>query len=282
MLRASLPSLATLAIAFTVSACGGGQTLSPEQACACSGYYGGTARPAWVDAGDQITAQSYRTAGIANCTGVQTYDAEKSDLSARAKLSRMLSVRSDVRISETRKDYGGGPGFAQASIEATQISETLLQDSKIYGRWVDPQNCIVYAAVEVSTANIEKQKAELARRQAARLVNKSFTVTARAAPTIFLESEGRALLSDLGVTRISDTGEYELAIDFLQTERSADALRGRLTVSIEKADGTVVWSRTEKSKGVSFQKLSDTELKSRAIADGLQRMKPALRAALMK
>ena len=147
-----------LSFSLLLAACAGGKTLTAEQACGCSDYFGATERPAWVDEGDQITALNYRSAGIANCTGVQTFDVEKSDLSARAKLSRMLAVQSDVRISETRKDYGIGPGYAQAEIEATQISQTLLQDSKITARWVDPKNCIIYAAAEISTANIEKTK----------------------------------------------------------------------------------------------------------------------------
>lgn len=271
-----------LGLALLVSACGGGQSLSPAQACGCHSYYGAKPRPAWVDAGDQISAQSYRTAGISECTGVLSYDNEKSELSARAKLSRMLAVRSDVRISETRKDYGQGAGYTQAQIEATQISQTLLQDSKIYDRWVDRQNCIIYAAAEISTANIEKQKAELARQEAARLINQSFEVTALAAPALILQNEGRAVLSELGVTRIKANADYALNLDFLPTERNKTALRGRLTATIAAADGTVVWSQTVKTKGVSYQPLSETELTGRAIAEGLERLKPALKAALMK
>lgn len=265
-----------------LSGCAGGASLTAEQACSCAGYYGKQAKPSWVDAGDAITAENYRTAGIANCTGVQTFDTQKVDISARAKLSRMLAVRSDVRLSETRKDYGGGPGYATASIEATQISQTLLEDSKIYARWVDPQNCIIYAAAEISTANIEKQRRELAEKQAARLVNQSFNVKADGPQAALLIGEGKALLSDLGVSKISDRASHILTLSFSATERQATYLRGRLTASIETAAGTTVWSRTENSKGVSFQTLSEKALTSRAITDGAARMKEKLREALFE
>lgn len=274
-----------LALSAFISACatsGGNVSGRAAGACSCNTYFDGGARPDWVLAGDRITAQSYSTAGSANCTGVQTYDVEKAAISARSKLSRMLAVNSNVRISETRKDYGGGPGYTQASIAATQISQTLMKDSKVSGFWVDPENCLVYARADISTARIREQRAEMARQDAARLLNKSFKVTADGPYASILIGQGKSALSAAGVRRMSDAANHKLALSFTPTQNGENELRGILEARIEDNAGAVLWSHTLNAKGVSFQPRSAADMTARAITDAMRRLRGPLSIRLMK
>ena len=278
--------LSLAAATLLLAGCAGGpppQAAAPP--CSCSKYQAAKPRPAWVDRSDHVTPLVFQSTGLAACTGVQTLDTEKADLSARSKLSRVLSSRFDVRISETRTDTGSGAGYAQAAITATQISQTVVEGSRIFDRWVDPASCTVYAGVELSAAKLAEAKAEIERAEKARLVNQAFFVTAKGPHAARLQAAAAQLMSEAGVTRLPDSkagASHVLEAAFAPLENTPTLVRGRVTLRLTTADGSLVWTQTLPAKGLSYRETTPELLAERAITAGMERMAAPLRRRLMQ
>lgn len=280
-MRNLLLSLACLSLA----ACAAPGPKIVSQGCGCSGYMAETPRPAWVDGGDTVTPTMVASQGSTQCTGLKQIDLDAADLSARSKLSRILNVKTDIALTETRTDVGFGAGGSSARIETGELSRVVLEGSRIGARWVDPESCRIYARADLPRAQMEKTKARLEAEEKARLVNQTFFITSEGSYAASLNAGIAEALSAAGVKRIvtSTTPNAYRAVAGLDTiERAGNGLTARLSLSFIAPNGDTVWSRTVPARAASYDRKSDQALINRAIGAALRDMAPKLRAALTK
>ncbi len=262
-------------------------TTPAPASCVCETYFEQIPRPAWVDAGDVVTRQTYQTSGSSQCSGLQSIDVNKADLSARTKLGRILNTQVSSNISETRTSYGGGVGSTKASIQSSLLSEGILENSRITNRWVDPGSCRVYARVQIAASQIEASKEKIAKAEAARLLNQTFylhTQDNEPAYRDLVASAAGQLLSSVGVTKIIPTAEasaYQIKFTFAVTQLNAEkSMRGELRTQILAPDASIVWQQATPAKGLSFSAASNRALADKAIASAMRSLSPVLRNRL--
>ena len=270
---------------LTVAACAAPGPKIATQGCGCSSYMAETPRPAWVDGGDLVTPALVASQGSTQCTGLKQIDMDAADLSARSKLSRIVTVETDIALTETRTDAGFGAGRAEARIEASEISKAVLEGSRIAARWVDPDTCRIYARAELPRSEMEKTKARLAAEDEARLVNQLFFVTTDDTHAEALNAGLAEALSAAGVRRIvtrTTPNAHRAEARLTTIEKQGNGLTARLIVSLLAPNDEIVWSQTVPARAASYTQKSDAALINRAISSGLRDMAPALRAALLK
>ncbi|MBT5156604.1 MAG: hypothetical protein HOK33_05000 [Rhodobiaceae bacterium] len=290
--------LTLLALAATTG-CAGlplAQSSTPEPMrtnCVCARYFAQSPRPAWVEAGDVVTSQTYQTSGSSQCTGLQSLDVDKADLSARSRLGRIVNTQVSSDISETRTAFGNGVGngvgSAKASIQSSLLSKSLLENSQITHRWVDTAACRIYARVQIGAAQMKASQDKITKAKAARLIHQTFYVnTQDIAPAYrdLVAASAGQLLSKIGVTKITPTPQassYQIKFTFAVTQLdAASALRGELRTQIAPPNGAIMWQQVTPAKGVSFRPSSNRALASKAITAAMRNLEPVLQARLLK
>ena len=255
------------------------------QGCGCGTYMTTTPRPAWVDAGDRVTASMVSSQGSAQCTGLKQMDLDAADLSARSKLSRIINVTTDIALTETRTDTGFGAGRARARIEAVEISRVVLEGSRIGAHWVDPESCRIYERADLPRSEMEKTKARLESEEKARLVNQAFVISAQGPHADALRVRFAEALSAASVKRVvtsSTPDSYRAVIRLDTIERVGNGLTARLGLAFIAPNGDTVWSRTVPARAASYDRKSDQALIDRAIGEALHDIAPTLRTVLEK
>lgn len=282
------PIIIASVLSVALAACGGSASHMAQKniSCGCSDYMDAAPRPAWVDGGDIVTASYRQSHGTANCTGLKNIDFDAADLAARAKLSRMISAKTDIRISETRRDYGYGAGSAEARIDSSQISQVVLEGSRIEARWIDPESCLVYAAVRLPNASYEATKKRLAAQEKARLVNQRFYLNVQGAPEdqASLRAALAQSLSEAGVSRMvekAEVADIEARIAIANLNVSDTSLNGQVSVSLYR-DETNLWSRSFTAKAASFSAKPKNALLTRALENAMRGLKAPLSEILNK
>lgn len=274
MWRPVLIALAGLAL----SACAGNGPQNMRNGCACDGYLTAKPRPAWVDAGDQLDAAQLASSATAMCSGVRQIDFDAADLSARGRLSRVISTKTDFSLSETRTDEGFGAGRREARIDASQISRVVLEGSRIDARWVDPQSCLVHARATLSRTTLAATKARLAAEEAAKPVNQMFFVEAQGRHGAALAAALGQALSEAGVSRLVDTpdGAYlaRARLDNMAVEENG--LSGNLSIALITPGGETIWQRSIAARAASYSKKPEAVLVTRAVTSALRDLAPAL------
>ena len=282
MTQMKLSASLVLAAGFVAACAGSAPTSMPD--CGCTDYMPPTPRPSWVDRADNVTAAFVETQGAVQCTGLQEVDYEGADLSARGKLSRIINIKTDFALSETRTDEGYGAGRARARIDSSQISRVVLEGSRITARWVDPDTCRVHTQVRLSRSDMEQTKARLATEEAARLVNQRFIVQAEGPHAAVLIGGAKQALSEAGVSRIVDRAEaaHRVNVRLDNVTEEGYGLIGQLSLAVISPAGETVWSRTVPAKAASYSRKSKEFLVSRAVQSALRNLRPALKDRLMK
>jgi hypothetical protein len=257
--------------------------------CVCDNYFTKQPRPSWVDTGDIVTQQFYQSAGSSQCTGLQNIDIDKADLSARTKLGRILNTQVSSNISETRSSYGNGIGFSKSSIKSSLLSEGVLENSQITERWVDPVSCTIFARVQITTSELDATKAQIAKADAARLINQSFYIDTTDNDPDYLdlvESAAGVLVSELGVAKVvnkPDPSAHQIKFTFLATQfKDEKFLRGELLTKILNPSKSIIWQQTTPAKGVSYSNASNRELARKAIDSGMRSLRPSLKTRFYK
>jgi len=280
-----LASCASLPLPLAVSS----GSAPSEIRCVCNSYFEPTHRPAWVDAGDVVTRETYQTTGSSQCSGLQNMDIDKADLSARSKLGRILNTQVSSNISDTRTSYGGGVGSSKASIQSSLLSEGILEDSRITQRWVDPAACRVYARVQIASRQIEASKAKIAKVEAERLGNQTYYIDTqdnKPAHKALVASAAGQLLSIVGITKIvakPSASAHRIKFSFRVTQYDAgQAIRGELRTQIFAPNQSPIWQHVTPAKGVSFGGASQPALVAKAMVSATRSLAPILQNRLAK
>ncbi len=257
--------------------------------CVCDTYFEPSPRPAWVNAGDTVTSQTYQTSGTSQCTGLQNIDVNKADLSARSKLARILNTQVSSRITDTRTSYGGGVGASKASIQSSLVSQGVLENSRITDRWVDSTSCRIYARVQIATRQIEASKQKIAKAEAARLGNQTYYVNTQDTDPAYralLDSAAGQVLSEVGIRKIVPSpapSAHQIKFTFQVTQLDmGTAMRGELRTQIIAPNQTPIWQQVTPAKGVSFSQASQAALAAKAIRSAMRSLTPILRERLEK
>ena len=284
-------------LVFVVSGCAGlpsslmgaSQAAQTGPSCVCNSYFEKTPRPAWVDAGDVVTHESYQTTGSSQCSGLQNMDTNRADLSARSKLGRILNTQVSSNISETRTSYGGGVGSSKASIQSSLLSQGILEDSRITQRWVDPASCRVYARVQIASRQIEASKAKIAKAEAERLGNQTYYIDTQDNDSAYrglVASAAGQLLSNVGITKIvpkPSASAHQIKFTFRVTQYDAgQTIRGELRTQIFAPNQAPVWQHVTPAKGVSFGGASQPALVAKAMVSATRSLTPILQDRLAK
>lgn len=278
----------SLSSASLLAACGGGGVpLTAEERCSCSGYSLQTTRPAWVGA-DAVAQGNYRTSGVAQCSSLQEIDLKKADLSARSNLGRMISSQVSSEILSTSHDGGYGAGASGGKSRSFVASDALLENSQIYDRWLDINNCAIHSAVKISTADIERSLKKLASIENNKFKNQRFFVEAKGAHVKILNQGITSVLSNLGVRQIVAQPQKNyfrivasLADSVMVTDNAGSvASKGQLSVRIYDMNNVNVWSWASPIKGVSFSNRSKIDLDRIAIRNGMRILESDLKEKL--
>jgi hypothetical protein len=243
-------------------------------ACSCASYYDERPAPPWVYA--QIANHDViQASGSSICTGVKGLDERRADGDARSTLSKILSTR--IKISETTKlssiNQLSSSNFQSISL---QQSQQLLTNSTVFDRWVDGENCQVYAGINVSVADIEAaRKAEKADRES-KLLAKNSCVIANGSNSRLSAKNLTALLIQQGF--VIDTAKkcqikYRINTEIVAVGK--DFVKSQTQVVVNHGTA-LLWQKTYPGKGVSFNQRSQSELANNALQDSLSQFKPDL------
>lgn len=254
--------------------------------CVCVDYFSGSPRPEWVDAGDIVNVNIYQATGNSQCTGLKNIDLEKSGLSARTNLSRIINtqVKSSIEINEITDS---GMTSSRTSINSFMHSEGYLENSQITHKWVDPVSCTVYSRAQISTADVESNKTRIANKEASRLKNKLFYLDFSDNSDEHIDlisASAGSLISELGVKRLASdtkTTAYHLSFTFIPTNIvEGRSIRGSLLAKIIDPDKSTIWQKTIPAKGVSYSYATNRVLKEKAISSAMRSMKPHIKTIL--
>lgn len=254
--------------------------------CNCAGYFEMRPRPQWVK-GDDVINGVYFSNGLEQCTGIKELDVKRADIASRTGLARIIStdIASEVAVKKT--DYGLGAGHTEASVSSLQTSNALLENSQIYDRWVDVENCVVYSAVRISTQDVEASLRKLRQAEQRKLKNQTFFVSAKGKYAKSLLRHTKQLLSRVGVKKLvskknQQTHNVVVSLTDIVPVQSGRLVRVNMGFDIYDTRNQVIWSRQIAAKGVSFQGEPNTALIQKAISNAMRALEKPFRQALEK
>ncbi len=263
---------------------GCGSAPAKHQDCSCGSYLPASPRPAWV-AAEGIEGDSYRSQGVAECTGIQSQDFKQADEAARTALGRMINTQVSSEVLSIRGDYGPNAGFRKDQVRSLQVSEAALANSRIFARWLDPDTCVIYSGVQIGKADITNAIRKLEEKERNRLANQLFTVSASGAEQEALERRLRAVLNRAGAQRVQSEaadGVFRFKGELVATtwQKNDTLVRAEVSLQVLDPQGAVLWSRETSGKGVSFGGVARSTLVEKAIDDALDNGLEELQKAL--
>jgi len=219
---------------------------------------------------DGSLAVAYLSHGISECTGIQSMDFEEADTSARINLSHLISSHVESETVLIQDDFGGGAGSSRGTVTSKQSTDSLLEKSVIYDRWLDSKSCVLYSAVKISQVNIQDtiKRIELDRQN--KLVNQRFLVRAKGEYNHKLTERMQQLLIDSGVKRVTTLADATTYIlhgvvashEFLDQNK---LVKVTVQLKIFNPQKDLIWAHQVVGKGVSFGGVSKDNLLNKAI-----------------
>lgn len=270
-----------------LSGCSTNQMTTEKSAgCSCIDYLPVQSRPSWLG-GESSTAKDYLSNGLTECTGIQSMDFEEADISARTNLSHLISSHVENEVVLIQEDFGGGAGSNSGKVISKQSTNSLLEKSVIYDRWVDGDSCVVYSAVKVSQANIQETIKRIEAERNNKLLNQRFLVQAKGKYNSKLAERMQQLLVDSGVKKVAKTTGTKTYIlngvvashEYLNQYKVA-----KVTVQLEiiSPQKDLIWSQQVVGKGVSFGDTSKNTLLNKAIEHAVDNSKISIAEILQK
>lgn len=125
---------------------------------------GGGAKPAWVDNPETITDEYFFAAGVSD-----NASASLSDRLATAKQNALKNLAEEIEVSvmnslvleQTRRENAGKVLTDSSLRSATKTSTSAsLKNVETIEKWEDPQTCVIWQRVRVSTQHVEQGKKE--------------------------------------------------------------------------------------------------------------------------
>lgn len=265
-----------ITIAVLLSSCTTSRlTTSAGADCSCRDYLPERPRPGWAGV-DGSSVATYLSHGISECTGIQSMDFEEADASARSNLGRVLSTHVESEVVLIREDFGGAGG-SRGKITSKQSTDSLLEKSTIYDRWLDRGSCVLYSAVRISRADIQAtiKRIELERQN--KLVNQSFLVKTEGEYSNKLAEKMQQLLIDSGVRNVTESASkntYTLYGTVASKELIKQGRLAKVTIQLKIIDPkkNFIWMHQAVGKGVSFSAASKEQLFNKALVQAIDNM----------
>ncbi|WP_285163362.1 hypothetical protein [Shewanella goraebulensis] len=236
-------------------------------ACSCDNYYPASEQPEWVSK-QQADDIQFISAGSSICTGLKSLDERRSDNDARISLSKLLNTR--VKAAESSKIGAvDGASYARYSAKTSLDSEQVLKSAIIFERWADTKNCVVYAGIKVTQANIDSAITEKMQQKQQQLNAKNACV--------FSQGENKRQVKEWMIERLLQQGfvfepnkncqvNYHLSNKIISSQ--SDMVKNSLVVKIY-TEYKPIWHKTYTGKALSFSHRSQGELTKMAISDSL-------------
>lgn len=285
-------SILLLVIAVLATACASkpAKMERPSQStgCSCSDYLPMSPRPRWADT-EGLDNGVYKSQGIAECSGIKSMDFEDADNRARENLSRMLSVEVESEVTLIRKDFGGGVGGSAGSkIESKHASKAILENSSVYGRWVDPTSCSIYSGIRISKNDIARVMREMREKEARRLYNKAFVVAAEQGEhqstisQVLEQSLGEKNVKRILSARSDETFTLQAEIQRIDVLNDGKLIKVNLKLSIFDPAQALIWTQQIKGKAVAFSAQPKNVMVEKALKDALQQVSAQLDEIMSK
>ncbi|WP_445945185.1 hypothetical protein [Shewanella sp.] len=243
-------------------------------ACSCASYYDERPAPSWVYA-QEASADGWQASGGSMCTGIKRIDERRADTDARSSLSKLLGTK--VQTSEISKlsssNQASSSRFQSVSL---QQSQQLLKNATVFDRWVDAENCQVYAGIRVSVADIEAAKiAEEADRDSKLLAKNSCVIAKGANPKLSSKKLTALLIQQGFVINSEQKCQIKYRINTELVGVGKDFVKSQTQVMVNHGPA-LLWQKTYPGKGVSFNQRSQSELANSALQDSLSQFKQDL------
>lgn len=254
--------------------------------CSCIDYLPARPRPSWVET-ESSSATAYLSHGVSECTGIQSMDFEEADISARSNLGHLISSHVESETVLIQEDAGYGAGSSRGKVTSKQSTDSLLEKSIIYDRWLDSDSCVLYSAVKISQANIQDTIKRIELEHHNKLVNQRFLVRTEGEYNQKLAERMRQLLIDSGVKRVAvlaDASTYILHGVVVNHELLNQNKLAKVTVRLEiiNPQKDLIWTHQVVGKGVSFGGVSKEKLLNKAIEQAIEDSTISITEALQK
>lgn len=268
-----------LVLAIHISACNTTPDRGTEFSCSCSGYFSNEEIDTQFYSSEIISDDIYQASGSTYCTGLQELDVESADNKAKENLAKLISVNVETTESVTIGNAGYGVTVQEYLQRSNLESKLTVQGAYITQRWVDTNHCTIF-----SSARVTKENADLSLASATQSLKQS---------TFYLKSSGSKVIDNTlfelfvaqGINKISeqDTKQKYLveAAILNAVQSSAQVVELTLRVRIFNRDNSeILGSVSADGKGVSYKKLTYSELYNRAVSDALIELRPSLTKVL--
>lgn len=154
-LKVMTQSVFLLAVAVTLAACGGKNTVKSDL------HIKGA--PNWVNKGTSVLKEKdgrlFHGVGMAEDLGNMSLQKSTADNRARAEIARILSSYMDIvendYITANRAD-GQNVSQEQISRQIKNVSETNLAGAKIIGRWRDKKTSTIFSLAELDMKYVKQ------------------------------------------------------------------------------------------------------------------------------
>lgn len=240
-------------------------------ACSCANYYSKAQASQ-----EELTEDLYSAAGSVLCSGIKSLDEKKAASESRLELSKYIS--SEVSVTEnlfTRKN--SSIGVNHFSSNAALESKTHLSKSYIANRWVDVDNCVVFAQAAISKSDLEKSLSDLTAKKNAKLISKNMCLDVIESSKNGLESILQGLLVREGFN-VSKSGSCEVFVYASADTTLITKQHMESTLDIKfTTPERLIWQNSYQGKAISFnQNVTERELSRRAAEDSLQQLQSDL------
>lgn len=236
--------------------------------CGCSSYFPDEIIDTQLFSREIISADVYQASGSTYCTGLKELDVETADNKAKENLAKLISVNVETKESVTIGNAGYGVIFQEYTQSSNLESKLTVQGAYIIQRWVDATHCTIN-----SSARVSKDNADLSLASVTKSIKQS---------TFYIKSSGNEVIDNMlfeyfveqGIGNISDQDskqKYRIEASVVNALKSSEkSVKLTLNVKIlNRENGEVFASINSDGKGVSYNKLTYSELYNRALYDAL-------------
>ena len=250
-----------LLFSFTVEA----QTHSN---CSCAHYYPTQAQtPDWIGI-DKVTDTLYISSGSSQCSGLKSIDERRSALEARKALTKLL--KTEIEIKEENQLFSSNSiSNLQFNSTAKITSDQLLKNAKIFERWVDKNNCVVYAGVTINHTDIQKAQAQKKQEAQSKLSAKNNCIKSTGSQAGEVKSLLTAKFIQNGFNITDSACDVYYHVKNSIVKSSQNKVFTRLQLEIITHTNKRLWQDHYQGKGISFSKRSTEQLLQIANEDSI-------------